>query len=129
MAEKKPADAIPFLRWSGKGGSGMSAMNDRDDKGNTTPWGGARLADELNSHAKAGNTVTFGAIHNGQVVGEAKPAAKKAAAAKPAAKPAAKAAAPKAAAKPAAKPAAKGKPSVIATKAAEGLSKAKRTRK
>ena len=78
MADKKQTEsAIPFLKWSGKGGSGISTMHDRDEKGNTVPWSGERLAEELNSHTKAGNTVTFGAIHRGQVIGEAKPAAKK----------------------------------------------------
>lgn len=127
MAENKSDEAaIPFLRWSGKSGSGMSAMNHRDpETGVTSPWTGQQLADELSSHAKAGNKVTFGAIHNGQIVGESKPAAKASAksAAKPAAKSAAKPAA-KSAVKPAAKPAAK-KDTVIAKKAAEGLSKAK----
>lgn len=106
MAEKDTA--IPVLRWTGKNGEGVSAMHDRTDEG-TIPWSGERLAEELGSHAKSGNKVTFGAIHQGKLIGfedsKSKPAAKKPAS-KAAAKTAAKAA-PKPAAKPAAKPVAK----------------------
>jgi hypothetical protein len=100
--ENKGGPALPFLRWQGKGGSGLTVMHDRGDDNSVTPWSGERLAQELDTHSKAGNKVTFGAVHGGNIVGEAaqeKPAAKKTVAKKPAAKPAAKAPA-----KPAAKP-------------------------
>jgi hypothetical protein len=126
--KKESGSAIPILKWSGKGGSGISVMHHADENGKLSPWSGEQLAEELTNHAKMGNSVSFAAIHNGQMVGDAKPAAKKAAA-KPAAKPAAKKDAAKPAAKPVAKPAAKGAKSVIATKAAAGVAKAKGTAK
>jgi len=102
MAEEKSKDAIPFLHWEGKGGSGITAMHDRNKDGTTSPWNGARLGQELAGHKEAGNTVKFGAVHDGTMIGgpgedkdvvkpaakkpAAKPAAKKPAAAKPAAK-------------------------------------------
>jgi len=129
MANKDNDAAVPFLRWSGKGGSGVSAMTHYDPKTKTTsPWDGLKLADELKSHAEAGNTVSFGAIHQGQIVGESKPSAKK-----PAAKPAAKATKPvgsksaKATDTGGLRPTAvnPSKKPVIAKKAAAGLGKAK----
>lgn len=102
MADKEDnGTAIPILRWSGKGGSGVSVMHGTDKDGNVSPWTGQQLADELNTHAKLGNKVTFAAIHGGKIVGDS--SSEKSTAKKPAAKPAVKPTAKAAEKKPATK--------------------------